>query len=89
MTDVDAISLVQKAIWLTMSLSGPIVLSAMFIGTAIAFVQALTQVQEMTLTFLPKMVAALLIIALSGSYTGGLLMAFTEDVYGYIALGQQ
>jgi flagellar biosynthesis protein FliQ len=87
MTDVDALEIVQKAIWITMAAAGPVVLSAMLVGTIVAFFQALTQVQEMTLTFLPKMFVAFVIISISGSYAGSLLMAFTEEIYARIATG--
>lgn len=87
MSDVDALEIIQKAIWVTIAASGPVVVSAMIIGTIVAFFQALTQVQEMTLTFLPKMLVAFLIISLSGSYAGGLLFAFTEEIYSRIATG--
>ena len=54
MTEGDALEIVQQAIWLTIVLAGPVVGSAMVIGVGVAFVQALTQIQEMTLTFVPK-----------------------------------
>ena len=57
MTEGDALGIVQQAIWLTMLLAGPVIGSAMMIGVGIAFFQALTQVQEMTLTFVPKIIA--------------------------------
>lgn len=87
MTEGDALELVQQAIWLTIMLAGPVVGSAMVIGVGIAFVQALTQVQEMTLTFVPKIIAGFLIIMLTGSYNGNLLKVFTEQLYMRIALG--
>jgi flagellar biosynthesis protein FliQ len=87
MTEGDALQLVQQAIWLTMVLAGPVVGSAMVIGVGVAFVQALTQIQEMTLTFVPKIIAGFLIILLTGSYSGSLLKVFTEQLFTRIALG--
>ncbi|MEQ1936436.1 MAG: flagellar biosynthetic protein FliQ, partial [Fimbriimonadaceae bacterium] len=55
MTPSIALELMQQAILVTMVAAGPIVISAMIVGIAIAVFQALTQVQEMTLTFVPKM----------------------------------
>ncbi|MBN9353686.1 MAG: flagellar biosynthetic protein FliQ, partial [Hyphomicrobium denitrificans] len=57
MTEGDALGIVQQAIWLTIILAGPVIASAMIIGVGVAFFQALTQVQEMTLTFVPKIIA--------------------------------
>lgn len=87
MTEGDAIELVQQAIWLTIALAGPVVGVAMVIGVTIAFFQALTQVQEMTLTFVPKIIAAFFIIMMTGSYSGNLLRVYTEQVYLHIATG--
>jgi flagellar biosynthesis protein FliQ len=87
MTEGDALQLVQQAIWLTIVLAGPVVCSAMAIGVGVAFVQALTQIQEMTLTFVPKIIAGFLILLLTGSYSGNLLKVFTEQLFTRIALG--
>jgi flagellar biosynthetic protein FliQ len=87
MAEGDALELVQQAIWLTIVLAGPVVGSAMVIGVGVAFFQALTQVQEMTLTFVPKIIAGFVIIMLTGSYSGSLLRVFTEHLYLRIATG--
>ncbi|MET0407022.1 MAG: flagellar biosynthesis protein FliQ [Hyphomicrobium sp.] len=87
MTEGDALQLVQQAIWLTMVLAGPVVASAMVIGVGVAFVQALTQIQEMTLTFVPKIIAGFFILLLTGSYSGNLLKVFTEQLFTRIATG--
>ena len=57
MNEGDAVDLVQSAIWMIIVGAGPAVGAAMVVGVAIALLQALTQVQEMTLTFVPKMIA--------------------------------
>ncbi|RUO98732.1 flagellar biosynthesis protein FliQ [Hyphomicrobium sp.] len=87
MTEGDALGLIQQAIWLTIVLAGPVVGSAMVIGVGVAFVQAITQIQEMTLTFVPKMIAGFVILLLTGSYSGGLLKVFTEQLFTRIAVG--
>jgi flagellar biosynthesis protein FliQ len=86
-TEGDALQLVQQAIWLTIVLAGPVVGSAMVIGVGVAFVQALTQIQEMTLTFVPKIIAGFVILLLTGSYSGSLLKVFTEQLFTRIAVG--
>jgi flagellar biosynthetic protein FliQ len=86
-TEGDALQLVQQTIWLTIVLAGPVIGSAMVIGVGVAFVQALTQIQEMTLTFVPKIIAGFLILLLTGSYSGGLLKVFTEQLFMHIAIG--
>ena len=54
MNERDALDIVHQAIWTIIVVSGPAVGAAMFVGIIIALLQALTQVQEMTLTFIPK-----------------------------------
>ena len=67
--------------------SGPAVGAAMVVGILIALFQALTQIQEVTLTFVPKIVVVLLVMIVSGSFVGGQIYAFTEMVYGRIVTG--
>jgi flagellar biosynthesis protein FliQ len=87
MNERDAIDLVQQAVWTIIIGAGPAVGSAMLVGIIIALVQALTQIQEMTLTFIPKIVVILVVMALSGSFVGAHLYAFTEQLYGRIERG--
>lgn len=87
MNEADAIGIVQSAIWTALIAAGPAVASAMIVGVAIALFQALTQIQEMTLTFIPKIVVILTVTALTGSFIGQQIVAFTEEVYGRIATG--
>ena len=87
MTEVDAIDIVQSAIFTVLIASSPVVGVAMVVGVAISLLQALTQVQEMTLTFIPKIVAILVVAALSASFVGAHIYALTEEVYTKIATG--
>ena len=59
----------------------------MVIGIGIALVQALTQIQEVTLTFIPKIIAILVVALVTGSFVGSQIFAFTEFVYGRIVTG--
>ncbi len=87
MTEVDAIDIVQKAIFTVLIASSPVVAVAMVVGVVISLLQALTQVQEMTLTFIPKIIAILVVAALSASFIGAHIYAMTEEVYTRIATG--
>ncbi|KFB09170.1 flagellar biosynthesis protein FliQ [Nitratireductor basaltis] len=81
MNEADALDLVQFAIWTVLIASGPAVVVAMVVGVGIALVQALTQVQEITLTFVPKIVAILLTVALSGPFVGSQISSFTTVIF--------
>jgi flagellar biosynthetic protein FliQ len=87
MNQADAIDILQAAIWTIIVASGPAVAAAMAIGVVIALLQALTQVQEITLTFIPKILAVLIVSALSAPFMGAAIFGFTELVYGRIQNG--
>ena len=59
------IDLAREGIWVLMLVGAPMMLTALFVGLAVSLVQALTQIQETTLTFVPKMVAMLLVMVLA------------------------
>ena len=84
MNEADALSLIQSAIWTIIVSAGPAVLAAMAVGIVIALFQALTQIQEMTLTFVPKIIVVLAVLSLSATFIGSSLYLFTEQVYSRI-----
>ncbi len=87
MNEGDAIDLVQSAIWMVVVGAGPAVGAAMIVGVLIALLQALTQIQEMTLTFVPKMIAVFVAASLTASFVGGRFSVFTQSIYGRIEQG--
>ena len=87
MNEVDALELVRSAIWTVLIGAGPSVGAAMAVGIVVALVQALTQIQEVTLTFVPKIVAILLVLLVTGTFVGSQIHAFAEMTYGRIATG--
>ena len=87
MNEADALDIVQTAIWTIILGSGPAVAAAMVVGLVIALLQALTQIQEITLTFIPKIVAILVVVTLTAPFVGAQVYAFTEEVYSRIENG--
>ncbi|MBX9741563.1 MAG: flagellar biosynthetic protein FliQ [Beijerinckiaceae bacterium] len=87
MSESDAFDLIQLAFWVIVKGSGPAVGTAMLVGIGVALLQALTQVQEMTLTFVPKIIAILVVLVLSGPFIGEQMLAFTQNVYSRIEKG--
>jgi flagellar biosynthesis protein FliQ len=85
--EADALDLVQYAIWTVLTASGPAVAIAMVVGIVIALFQALTQIQEVTLTFVPKILAILLAVALTGPFVGGQISAFSNVIFDHIEHG--
>jgi len=87
MNEADAIEIVYSAIWTIIVAAGPAVAAAMVVGIVIALLQALTQIQEMTLTFIPKIIVILLVTAVTGSFIGSQIFAFANETYGRISTG--
>ena len=87
MNEADALDLLHASIWTILVGTGPAVAAAMLVGVLIALFQALTQIQEATLTFVPKIIAVLAALALSGSLIGAQVHTFTEQVYGRVEKG--
>lgn len=87
MNRADAIEFTTKAIWTVMLVCGPAVAAAMIIGILIALFQALTQIQEATLTFVPKILVVLLTLVFTAPFIGGQIASYTELVYSRIESG--
>ena len=87
MNEADALDIAQFAIWTVLTASWPAVAMAMLVGVGIAFIQALTQIQEITLTFVPKIVAILLTVAFAAPFMGSQIAGFTNVLFQRIETG--
>ncbi|NVP54997.1 MULTISPECIES: flagellar biosynthetic protein FliQ [Rhizobiaceae] len=87
MNEADALDIAQAAIWTVIVAAGPAVLAAMIVGVVIAFIQALTQVQEVTLTFVPKILAVLVTVAISAPFIGAQISIFSGIIFSRIETG--
>ncbi|MEO6610182.1 MAG: flagellar biosynthetic protein FliQ [Aestuariivirga sp.] len=87
MNEVDALELVQNALWTTMWICVPLVLPAMAVGIIVALFQALTQIQESTLTFVPKMIVVFISAMASAAFVGSQMQTLAENAYDRIATG--
>ena len=70
MEPIQLLEIGQDAIWVLIKISAPVMLVALIIGLVISLFQALTQIQEMTLTFVPKIIAMLLFLLLFMPFIG-------------------
>lgn len=73
-----------EALYLILLLSLPPLLASLVVGLVISLLQALTQVQEQTLTFVPKIIATILTIMIFATWTLTTLMVFTKKVFELI-----
>ena len=75
------ISLASEALYLILLLSLPPLLASLIVGLTISLLQALTQVQEQTLTFVPKIIATILTLMITAGWMLDTLLAFTRKVF--------
>ncbi|MBU2583323.1 MAG: flagellar biosynthesis protein FliQ [Alphaproteobacteria bacterium] len=87
MNEADALDLAQAAIWAVIVASSPAVIAAIVVGVVIALLQALTQVQEMTLTFIPKIIAILFMLIVSAPFMGAVVFSFAQMCFSRIENG--
>lgn len=80
MDETEIIDFMREAIVLTIEISAPVMLIGLVVGLVIALVQALTQIQEMTLAFVPKMMAIYFAIFLMFPMFAQALIVFTEKI---------
>ena len=87
MNEADAIEIVHRAITVILLVSAPLVMAAMLLGILVALFQALTQIQEMTLTFVPKIIAIMAALSLSAPYIAAQINSLSRYVYARIESG--
>lgn len=81
----DVVDIVREAIWVLVLMGAPMMLTALFVGLAISLVQALTQIQEMTLTFVPKVLAMLGVMVIALPFMLSEIKDFSEELFKMIA----
>lgn len=80
MSEELVLSLGQEALKTTVFLAAPMLLVAMVVGIAISLIQAVTQLNEATLTFIPKIVAIAAVLVISGPWMLETLTSYTTDL---------
>jgi flagellar biosynthetic protein FliQ len=82
-----AMELARAGLLLVLTIAGPMLVASLIVGVAIGLLQALTQIQEMTLTFVPKLVAIGLAMLLSLPMIGAALAGFMLRITALIVAG--
>ena len=75
------VAIAKQALFLVLILTGPPVLMAMLVGLTISILQATTQIQEQTLTFVPKLFAVVATLAVGGPWMLAQLVGFASSIY--------
>jgi flagellar biosynthetic protein FliQ len=85
LNEITVLELGREATWVMMLVAGPLLVVGAVVGVVVALLQALTTIQEMTLTFVPKMVAMLLALVLFLPFMLTTLIEFTQRLFERIA----
>lgn len=84
MTPESVMTIGQQAIELTLLLSAPMLLTALAIGLAVSIFQAATQINEMTLSFIPKVFGIFAALLFAGHWMVGMMLEYITRLYGSI-----
>ncbi|MBP2297201.1 flagellar biosynthesis protein FliQ [Azospirillum rugosum] len=84
MNEADVLEVLRSGIWTMLLVAAPPLVVAVLVGVTISLVQALTQVQEMTLTFVPKIVAILVTTVLALPFMYGALTTYADRLSSLI-----
>ncbi|WP_339635001.1 flagellar biosynthesis protein FliQ [uncultured Sneathiella sp.] len=85
MSPTDVVDVVREAIWVLLAVAAPVMLVALGVGLVIALIQALTQVQEMTLVFVPKILAIFLSLIIFMPFMISSMIGLMEQIAQRIA----
>lgn len=85
MDSVEVINTVRDGIWVLILVSAPLMITALVVGLTVSLVQALTQIQEQTLTFVPKILSMLIVMMLVLPFMMQSLQDYTEELFTRIA----
>lgn len=84
MSQDTVVNLASQAITLALSVAGPLLLASLVIGLVISVFQAVTQIQEQTLSLIPKIVGIVLVIVVLGPWMVNKMVTYTQNLYSSI-----
>ena len=84
MTDVEVLNILTGALAISARISGPLLLVALVLGVAVSLFQAVTQVQEMSLTFVPKLAGMAVTLVFAGNWMLRELVGWVEALWSSI-----
>lgn len=81
MTPESVVTIGQQAVEITILVSAPLLLAALAVGLLVSIFQAATQINEMTLSFIPKLLVMFVVLVVAGPWMLNLLMDFTRRLF--------
>ena len=86
MSENMVMSVVKEALYVSMLVGGPILILTLVVGLFVSIIQATTQIQEQTLTFLPKLIVAGIVLAIGGNWMLNQVLNFTTKIMNMISV---
>ncbi len=80
MTEAYLITFAQNSLMIAIAIAGPVLLVSLVIGSLVSLIQAATQINEVTLTFVPKIIAIIVILAVFGGWMGQQIISYTTAI---------
>lgn len=80
----QVIQIIAAALITATKVAGPVLIATLAIGLILSIIQSATQIQESTLTFLPKLAVAAVVLVISGAWTLRVLEGFTREIFAMI-----
>lgn len=87
MTGPEILDIARDGIWTLLLVAGPLMIVGLLVGVGIALLQALTQIQEMTLVFVPKIIAMFLTMLVALPFMGAALGSYMHRIASHIVGG--
>jgi flagellar biosynthetic protein FliQ len=84
MTPETVTTIGQQALWVTMLIAAPLLLSALAVGLLVGMFQAATQINEMTMSFIPKLLVMVAALVISGPWMLGVIVNYTQQLMAQI-----
>ncbi len=81
MTQAELVDLMAQTVWLIILLASPILIASLVLGLGISIFQAVTQIQEQTLTFVPKIMVSFLVFILAAPWLIDILVNYSETLF--------
>ncbi|MGC1548096.1 MAG: flagellar biosynthetic protein FliQ [Rhodanobacter sp.] len=80
-----AMHLLSETLLTAAKVAAPILLATLVVGVVISILQVVTQIQEMTLTFIPKLIAVVAVFLMTGAWMMAVVVEFSKHLFGLIA----
>jgi flagellar biosynthetic protein FliQ len=84
MTPETVTTIGQQALWVTMMIAAPLLGSALAVGLIVGMIQAATQINEMTLSFIPKLAVLVMALVLAGPWMLAVIVNYTQQLMAQI-----